>query len=118
MPAIIDILKTDHVEHVAELAEVLVRADGVRLERIVSHGQASPEGFWYDQADDEWVMVVSGQAGLLIEGEGSERVLAPGSCIYLPAGCRHRVAWTDPNGATIWLALFIDPALKPMPAGT
>ncbi len=97
-----------------EVSEVLVAARGVRLERIVSQGQASPEGFWYDQAQAEWVIVLSGAARLTLEGESEDRCLGPFDAVFLPAGCRHRVAWTDPERATVWLALFIDEALSPV----
>lgn len=97
----------------AEVTERLLSANGVRLERIVSLGQASPAGFWYDQADDEWVLLLAGRARLTIAGEPDDRDLEPGDAIYLPAGCRHRVAWTDPAQPAIWLALFVDPSLDP-----
>ncbi|MDJ0951937.1 MAG: cupin domain-containing protein [Alphaproteobacteria bacterium] len=98
----------------AEVTECLVSANGVRLERIVSLGQASPEGFWYDQAEDEWVLLLAGGARLTIAGEPEDRPLGPGDAIYLPAGCRHRVAWTDPTQPTVWLALFLDVGLDPI----
>ena len=85
--------------------EPLVERDGVRVERIVSHGQATPEGEWYDQEWDEWVLLVAGRAGLHIEGEATPRELGPGDYIHLPARCRHRVTWTDPDGPTVWLAV-------------
>ena len=91
-----------------EVTEDLLTGRGVRLERIVSYGQASPPGFWYDQDQAEWVMVLSGRAGLLIEGEAEERKLGPGDAVFLPSHCRHRVTWTDPTEATVWLALFLD----------
>lgn len=97
-----------------EVSEVLVQAHGMRLERIVSHGQDSPEGFWYDQAQAEWLIVLSGAARLTIAGELEDRCLGPFDAAYLPAGCRHRVAWTDPERPTVWLALFIDEALSPV----
>jgi cupin 2 domain-containing protein len=78
----------------------------VKLERIVSHGHATPEAGWYDQEQDEWVMLLAGAAGLLIEGEG-ERALAPGDALLLPAHCRHRVTWTAPDQPTVWLALHL-----------
>lgn len=53
----------------AEQIDILLSTPGVKIERIVSHGQTSPEGFWYDQDDNEWVMVVAGAASVLIEGE-------------------------------------------------
>lgn len=89
-----------------EMFETLAEAGHVRIERIVSHGQATPEGEWYDQEWDEWVLVLAGNAGLLLEGE-EERVLKPGDYLMIPAHCRHRVAWTDRRGRTIWLAVHI-----------
>jgi cupin 2 domain-containing protein len=99
-----------------EITEALVTAHGVRLERIVSHGQASPAGFWYDQDEAEWVLVLSGSARLAIDGESEDRLLREGDAIFLPAHCRHRVTWTDPAQPTVWLVLFIDPALAPKAA--
>jgi cupin 2 domain-containing protein len=83
----------------------LVRAPGLRIERIVSTGQASPPGFWYDQDWAEWVIVLAGSAGLLIEGEPAPRVLGPGDYLHLPAHKRHRVEWTDADQPTVWLAV-------------
>ena len=78
----------------------------VRIERIVSTGQTSPEGFWYDQGWNEFVLVVQGAARLEIEGEG-ERPLGPGDWVMIPARTRHRVSWTDPDRTTVWLAVHI-----------
>ncbi|PRA58725.1 cupin [Pseudomonas sp. MYb187] len=83
----------------------LLSRPGLRIERIVSFGQASPPGFWYDQPQGEWVVVLSGSAGLRLEHEAVERVIRPGDCIELPAHCRHRVEWTDRTQATVWLAV-------------
>lgn len=80
---------------------------GVKIERIVSTGQASPPGFWYDQNFDEWVCVIAGSAGLLVEGEASARVMRPGDWLELPAHARHRVEWTDVATPTVWLAVHI-----------
>ncbi len=96
-----------------EAIETLLQAGGVRVERIVSHGQASPEGFWYDQDEAEWVLVLSGRARLQIEGEAQERALGPEDSMLLRAHCRHRVAWTEPGVATVWLTIFIAEALAP-----
>jgi cupin 2 domain-containing protein len=85
--------------------ETLLRAAGFRLERIVSFGQATPAGEWYDQDHAEWVAVLKGSAGLAIEGEAEIRVLAAGDYIYLPSRLRHRVEWTQAEGETIWLAV-------------
>jgi len=98
-----------------ESIETLLKADGIRVERIVSHGQASPPGFWYDQDDAEWVLVMQGRARLAIEGEAEDRALGPGDSLFLPAHCRHRVAWTQPDQPTVWLTIFIAVRLSPKP---
>ena len=103
---------------VAEITEALVSARGVRLERIVSQGQVSPPGYWYDQDDAEWVLVLSGSARLEIAGEREDRLLSDGDAIFLPAHCRHRVTWTDPDRPTVWLALFIDATLAAAATGS
>ena len=89
-----------------ELTDVLVRGEHVRVERIVSQGHASPDDFWYDQHEHEWVIVLSGQAKLLIEGDSNELLLRPGDHINIPAHRKHRVAWTTPAEPTVWLAVF------------
>lgn len=101
----------------AEVTETLLSAKGVRLERIVSLGQATPEGVWYDQDMAEWVLLLSGRARLTIFGEATDRELAAGDAVYLPAHCRHRVAWTDPHVAAVWVALFIADEYHPCPDG-
>ena len=89
----------------AEQIITLVANDNLRIERIVSTGQASPPGFWYDQPWAEWVLVLAGAAGLVFEGEAEPRVLRPGDYLLIPAHRRHRVAWTDPEQPTVWLAV-------------
>lgn len=88
-----------------ELFHTLGAARGVRIERIVSRGHASPPGFWYDQPGDEFVLVVRGRAGLRIEGKEGIVVLETGDYLTLGAGVKHRVEWTDEAGDTIWLAV-------------
>src|SRR5579871_5183243 len=84
----------------AELfTELLVTRD-VRIERIVSTGQASPEGFWYDEPRAEWVVLLAGAAGLRFEGEAEIRVLRRGDHLDIPAHRRHRVEWTEPGATT------------------
>jgi cupin 2 domain-containing protein len=88
-----------------EVVELLLARQGLRIERIVSTGQATPEGHWYDQETDEWVLVVAGAARLRIEDEGTDRELGEGDWILLPAHCRHRVTWTRAQPPTVWLAV-------------
>jgi cupin 2 domain-containing protein len=94
---------------VEQFVELLSRP-GVKIERIVSHGQASPPGFWYDQDWAEWVLVLRGSAGLLFEGDEISRPLRPGDHVHIAAHRRHRVEWTDAHEPTVWLAVhFAEP---------
>jgi cupin 2 domain-containing protein len=89
-----------------EFIEDLVDGEDVRVERIVSRGQASPEGFWYDQDDDEWVGLLAGAAVLSLEDDDEKVTLRPGDHINIPAHKKHRVEWTAPDEETVWLAVF------------
>lgn len=92
----------------AELIDVLTQNKHVRIERIVSTGQASPEGFWYDQDEAEWVVVLKGEAKLLFEGDAEPLPLKPGDHVTIPAHSKHRVEWTSPDEPTVWLAVFYE----------
>lgn len=87
-----------------ELVTVLAQSEHVRIERIVSQGHASPEGFWYDQDEHEWVVVLQGAARLEFEDEILD--VGPGDFVNIPAHRKHRVAGTTPDEPTIWLAVF------------
>ena len=89
-----------------ELFETLLQTQFFTLERIVSKGHATPAGEWYDQARDEWVVLLKGSAGLRIEGEPEVIALKPGDYLHLPAQLKHRVEWTAPAEETVWLALY------------
>jgi cupin 2 domain-containing protein len=88
-----------------EFFEDLLRTPGIGIERIVSKGHASPAEGWYDQDEHEWVMVVQGAAVITFEQGGDVR-LESGDYINIPAHCRHKVSWTNPEQATVWLAVF------------
>jgi cupin 2 domain-containing protein len=90
----------------AERIDILLDTAAVRLERIVSVGHATPAGEWYDQARDEWVVVLRGRARVRIESEAEDRALGVGDHLLLRAHVRHRVEWTDPTEPTVWLAVF------------
>jgi cupin 2 domain-containing protein len=90
----------------SEQIETLCRTAGFSVERIVSSGQASPEGFWYDQAWDEWVVMLRGGATLQLQDPEETRYLAPGDWIFLPAHRKHRVESTSREPAAIWLAVY------------
>lgn len=95
-----------------ELVDILMESPGLRLERIVSTGQATADDDWYDQRWDEFVVLVSGSARLRIEGEEEDRVLETGDWILLPAHCRHRVTWTQSKPPTVWLAIHYEDTLS------
>ena len=88
-----------------EIVETLLDADSARIERIVSHGQSSPDGFWYDQAQNEWVVVLKGAARLQFDGDDRLVEMGPGDFVNIPAHKRHRVEWTTPDRPTVWLAV-------------
>ena len=91
-----------------EMIESILKTDHLALERIVSSGQATPPGQWYDQPKDEWVILLKGSAGLLFEGKEEMVVLHPGDYVHILAHQRHRVEWTDGKQKTVWLALHYD----------
>lgn len=93
---------------VDEAMATLLATPAFRLVRIVSTGQTTPNGEWYDQDEAEWVMVVTGSADLLIEGEEGARRMKAGDHVLIPSHVRHRVEWTDPDKPTVWLALHFD----------
>lgn len=92
--------KTKH-----EILEILMEKPNISLERIISQGQATPPGKWLEQKTNEWVILLTGAAKLLFEGETKSRLLQPGDYVYIPTLKRHRVEWTSPKHKTIWLAL-------------
>ncbi|WP_440997981.1 cupin domain-containing protein [Arhodomonas sp. SL1] len=94
----------------AERFDALVSGGGTMIERIVSTGQTTPPGQWYDQERAEWVVVLRGSAGLRFEGEDRPWVLTPGDWMLIPAHRRHRVEWTHPDQPTVWLAVHFEAA--------
>jgi cupin 2 domain-containing protein len=86
-----------------EFVQTLLQAANVRIERIISHGHASPPDFWYDQGHSEWVVVLKGAARLQFEDGTVE--MKPGDFVNIPANKKHRVDWTTPDEPTIWLGV-------------
>ncbi|MEZ6122250.1 MAG: cupin domain-containing protein [Planctomycetaceae bacterium] len=89
-----------------ELVTILLKSPGCRIERILSHGQSSPEGFWYDQDETEWVVVLKGSARLQFS-DGTIVKLNPGDHVCIGPHERHRVDWTTSDEVTVWLAVFV-----------
>ncbi len=88
-----------------EIIDTLVNAANVRVERIVSCGQKSPEGFWYDQQENEWVILLKGNAILEFEVSGSIELQA-GDYLNIPAHQKHRILSTSENPECVWIAVF------------
>ena len=88
-----------------EIFEDLIHSDSVRIERILSKGQSSPDCGWYDQDENEWVIVLQG-AGTIVFEDGREVKLGKGDFLNIPKHQKHRVSWTDPDDVTVWLAIF------------
>lgn len=87
-----------------EIFETLLKNKIITIERIISAGKISQETDWYDQENDEWVMVLKGQAGLSFEHQPTV-YLSEGDYINIPAHLKHKVSWIDPSVKTIWLAI-------------
>jgi cupin 2 domain-containing protein len=88
-----------------EIFSPLLLHKDLKIERIVSSGQTSPAGFWYDQSESEFVVVIAGKATLRFEKPESVIEMAPGDWVDIPPHCRHRVEWTQAEPPTIWLAI-------------
>mmetsp|Transcript_4155 Transcript_4155/g.6265 ORF Transcript_4155/g.6265 Transcript_4155/m.6265 type:complete len:109 (-) Transcript_4155:43-369(-) len=100
-----NILESLPEDHSKEHIDYLMKCGQCRIERIVSYGHANPEGFWYDQEENEWVMVMKGEACLRFD-DGEDVILRTGDYLNIPSHVRHRVEWTTAGEETIWLAVF------------
>lgn len=89
-----------------ELIEVLAVSDNVRIEWVVSRGHTSPEDFWYDQDQNEFVLLLKGKAKLKFSDPDKMIMLEEGDSLIIPAHQRHRVSWTKPETETIWLVVY------------
>ena len=88
-----------------ELFEEIINTSGCKIERIISKGHSSPKGYWYDQEENEWVILLKGSAHVLFENTNEPVVMKAGDYINIPAHKKHRVEWTDPDEETVWLAI-------------
>ncbi len=93
----------DHIPE--ELFQEILKTENIKVERIVSKGHSSPDNYWYDQEENEWVILLKGSAGLLFEGDEKVVRLKSGDYINIPSHTKHRVEWTDPDMETVWLAI-------------
>lgn len=95
-----------------EVFETLLQTPQLRIERIVSLGHTSPTEGWYDQAENEWVIVLKGGGSVRFKDNREVR-LSYGDYLYIPAHTLHQVTWTDPEEPTIWLAVFFNAPDEP-----
>lgn len=102
-PAMINIFDDIPSSLPEELVQAMLNRPSLRIERIISHGHASPDGFWYDQEQYEFVVLLKGAARLRFKDEVIE--MTPGSFLEIPAHRKHRVEWTTPDEPTVWLAI-------------
>ncbi len=102
VPAVI----SDEIIETLHESTVFGRGDSrVRIERIISAGQVSPEGFWYDQPENEWVLLVQGEAKVAFD-DGTLTSLKAGDHIFIEAHKRHRVEYTSAEPPCIWVCVF------------
>jgi len=87
-----------------EVFEILAENEKVKIERIISKGHTSPDTGWYEQEQNEWIIVLRGEAIISFDG-GEEKTLKVGDYLNIVAFTKHKVKWTDPNIETIWLAV-------------
>ncbi len=108
MPEVKNISADIPTELPKELVTRLLKNEFVHIERIISRGQASEQDEWYDQEQDEWVILLQGAARLQFYSEPAElKMLQAGDYLFIPAHCKHRVDWTHPSMDSIWLAVHI-----------
>ncbi|MDR2007096.1 MAG: cupin domain-containing protein [Acidaminococcales bacterium] len=88
-----------------EITEELFRLKEGRVARIISTGQKSAPGFWYEEKEDEWVIVLLGE-GEIEWPDGRRKFLKAGDWLFLPALEKHRVAYTSACPPCVWLAVY------------
>ena len=90
-----------------EAFRTLQKGKCFKIERIVSFGQATPEGKWLCSKNAEWVIALRGGADLFFKGARESLSLKAGDYVFIPAKTRHRVDWTHPRQKTVWLAVHV-----------
>lgn len=89
-----------------EVSEKIISNSGVKIERITSLGQATLPGKWLESKRNEWVILLKGKAKLRLRSHENIIHMEPGDHIYIPAGIKHRVEWTDPGQKSVWVAVM------------
>ena len=100
-----NIFRLSNSDASAELIDSLLKKDGISIERIISTGQVTPKGEWYDQDRHEWLIVLQGEGELSYE-DNSRIKLTTGDYLLIPAHQKHRVEYTSTEPPCIWLTVF------------
>ncbi len=108
IPAISNFFSHTHSVTSEEIFETLVSTRNVKIERIISKGQGTPDNEWLTQNLSEWVILLKGSAILSFEESKKTIKMNPGDYILIPANTKHRVEWTDPDNQSFWLAIHFD----------
>jgi cupin 2 domain-containing protein len=88
----------------AEIFQNILSGKRIKLERIISSGQTTPDGIWLSEKTDEWVILLKGRAGISFHS-GEKIKLEEGDYILIKSGTKHRVSYTSKNPECIWLAI-------------
>lgn len=100
-PLISDFFQNLPDASVEEKIEIIAQTENITIERIVSHGQSSE---WFDQDETEFCTVLAGSAKIQFNDDPEPALMKPGSWVIIPAHCRHKVTWTEPDVNTVWIA--------------
>lgn len=110
MNSVVNNILTNIPEKVPEeIFKTLLFNRAIKIEQIISQGHCSPLKQWYDQVQDEWVILLEGHAKLQFEGDLEPITLNSGDYLFIPAHTKHRVHWTHPEIKSIWLAIHLYP---------
>lgn len=106
-----NLLQNLPIDSSKEIFETILDKEFIKIERIISHGEVTPSNVWYKQDEDEFVLILSGNA--IIEYKDKTKVtLNIGDYLYIPALKEHRVAHTHTKRTTVWLAIFFKNSSK------
>jgi len=86
-----------------EIFNTIISNDNIKIERIISYGQTTPKDYWYNQEEDEFVLILKGDAKIQYD-DGSIHILNTNDSLYIQSHQKHKVTYTA--NPTIWLAIF------------
>ncbi len=90
-----------------ELFDKLLEGKRFIVNRIVSPSMPEGDVKWYDQEEDEWLVLLQGEASIEYS-DGKKKMLKPFDILNIPAHCRHRVAYTSSEPLAVWLTIHYE----------